>query len=145
MVAAVAWATPAAAVEAGGSICAPLTGSSLLGGSASVANGIAGRGGEVREPDLGQVHADLPASAKGRAKAGFRATVPVYFHVITAGSVGNLTDRQISAQMSVLSATFAGAEGGAKTGFSFKLAGVTRTDNAAWFFAGPGGTDEHST
>jgi hypothetical protein len=30
------------------------------------------------------------------------------------------------------------------TGFSFRLAGA-RTDNAQWFYAGPGGTDEHYT
>jgi pregnancy-associated plasma protein-A len=44
----------------------------------------------------------------------------------------------------VLNKTFAGGEGGANTGFSFRLAGVTHTDNADWFYAGPGGTDEHS-
>jgi hypothetical protein len=36
----------------------------------------------------------------------------------------------------VLNAAFAGFYGGAATGFQFKLAGVTRTDNAAWHFAG---------
>jgi hypothetical protein len=46
--------------------------------------------------------------------------------------------------MRVLDTTFAGGEGGAATGFSFQLAGVTRTDNAAWFHAGPGGKNEHS-
>ena len=46
--------------------------------------------------------------------------------------------------MRVLDTTFAGGEGGAATGFSFRLAGVTRTDNAAWFHAGPSGTNEHS-
>ena len=30
--------------------------------------------------------------------------------------------------------------GAARTGFSFRLAGVTRTDNAEWFYAGPVGT-----
>ena len=29
------------------------------------------------------------------------------------------------------------------TGFSFKLAGITRTDNALWFYGNPGGADEH--
>jgi len=105
--------------------------------------GIAARG-EVREPELNQVHADMPASAKGKAKANFKATVPVYFHVITAGTTGALTNAQIAAQIDVLNRTFAGAEGGARTGFTFKLAGVTRTDNAAWHFAGPGGNNEHS-
>jgi Pregnancy-associated plasma protein-A len=70
--------------------------------------------------------------------------VPVYFHVVTDGAIGSLTTRQINDQMRVLNQTFAGAEGGDQTGFSFQLAGVTRTDNAAWFYAGPGGIDEHS-
>jgi Pregnancy-associated plasma protein-A len=103
-----------------------------------------GRGGPVREPDLGQVHADLPTSAKGHAGPAFKASVPVYFHVITDGATGSLTDAQIAAQMDVLDVTYAGGEGGAKTGFSFRLAGVTRTDNADWFYTGPGGTNEHT-
>jgi hypothetical protein len=103
-----------------------------------------GRGSMRREPDLGQVATDLPASAKGKAGQNFSATVPVYFHVITDGSIGSLTSKQISGQITVLNNTFAGGEGGADTGFSFRLAGVTRTDNADWFYAGPGGTDEHS-
>ncbi|MEU4291219.1 zinc metalloprotease [Kribbella sp. NPDC026596] len=100
------------------------------------------RGG--REPDLGQVAQDLPAAAKGKAKPGFRATVPVYFHVVTDGSIGSLTTAQIRAQIGVLNNTYAGGEGGARTGFSFALAGVTRTDNATWFYAGAGGEPEHS-
>jgi len=101
------------------------------------------RGGP-REPALGQVAQDLPAAAKGKAKPGFRATVPVYFHVVTDGAIGALTAAQIQTQIDVLNNTYAGGEGGANTGFRFKLAGVTRTDNAAWFYANPGGTDEHS-
>ncbi|TDD30451.1 zinc metalloprotease [Kribbella turkmenica] len=102
------------------------------------------RGGPAREPHLGQEHKDLPVAAKGKAGRDFKATVPVYFHVVTDGSTGALTKAQISAQITVLNKTFAGAEGGDDTGFSFRLAGVTRTDNAAWFYAGPGGTNEHS-
>jgi len=100
-----------------------------------------GRGSLVREPDLNQVHADLPASAKGKAGARFKATVPLYFHVVSDGAIGNLTDAQIAAQVSVLNLTFAGGEGGPNTGFKFELAGVTRTDNAKWFYAGPGGAE----
>jgi hypothetical protein len=129
----------APAADASTSICDPLGGDALTGATA-----IAGRGGDVREPDLGDVHADLPAAAKGRAGKRFAATVPVYVHVITAGTVGNVTDAQIADQIAVLNTTFGGGEGGARTGFSFRLAGVTRTDNAAWFYAGPGGKDEHS-
>ncbi len=98
----------------------------------------AGRGGKLREPDLGQVRRDMPKSAKGKAPADFTATVDVYFHVITSGGEGNLTNRQISSQIAVLNKTFGGGEGGSDTGFSFDLAGVTRTDNAKWFAAKPG-------
>ncbi len=95
----------------------------------------AGRGGKFREPDLAQARRDMPASAKGRAPAGFSATVEVYFHVITKGSEGNLTSSQINSQVAVLNNTFGGGEGGDATGFSFVLAGVTRTDNAKWYGA----------
>ena len=118
------------AALAAGVICAPTA--------------FAGRGADAREPDSGHAAEDLPASAKGRAGPRFAATVPVWVHVVTAGTVGNLTDAQIADQVTVLDRTFAGAEGGARTGFSFRLAGVTRTDDAAWFFAKPGGTDERS-
>ena len=66
--------------------------------------------------------------------------MPVYFHVVTDGSTGSLTAKQIPNQIAVLNKNFSGSG----TGFGFTLAGVTRTDNAAWFYAGPGGTDEHS-
>jgi hypothetical protein len=71
-------------------------------------------------------------------------TVPVYFHVVTDGATGALTDEQIAAQMNVLNNTFAGGEGGATSGFSFQLAGVTYTDNVDWFNAKPAGTHEHA-
>jgi hypothetical protein len=64
--------------------------------------------------------------------------------VITDGAVGSLTNKQIADQMRVLNTSFAGGEGGVDTGFSFTLAGVTRTDNAAWFQAGPGGVDKNT-
>ena len=100
-----------------------------------------GRGGPVREPDLGDVHADQPAAAKGKAGRNFKATVPVYFHVVTDGSIGSLTPAQIADQITVLNVTFGGGEGGARTGFAFELAGVTRTDNAKWFYSGSGGAE----
>jgi len=110
----------------------------------SSAAAVAGRGGPLREPDLGEVHEDMPASAKGQAGPDFAAEIPVYVHVVTDGAVGNLTSKQINDQIRVLNVTFAGGEGGTDTGFSFRLAGVTRTDNAAWFNAKPGGVDENS-
>jgi hypothetical protein len=119
-------------LHASSALCDPLGTSASL-SAPEAAAGFAGRGGIVREPDLGQAHQDMPASAKGRARASFSATVPVYFHVITDGAVGNLTSRQINEQIAVLNKTFGGKEGGARTGFSFGLTGVTRTDNSAWF------------
>jgi hypothetical protein len=101
-----------------------------------------GRGSTLREPDLGQTADDLPASGKGQSEANFSATVPVYFHVVTDGSIGNVTRAQINAQVDVLNNTFAGGEGGSNTGFSFELKGVTRTDNAKWFYASIGGAEK---
>ena len=43
-----------------------------------------------------------------------------------------------------LNAAYGGFYGGAATGFSFKLVGVTRTDNAAWHFAGPTTSEERA-
>src|SRR5919107_143889 len=51
---------------------------------------------------------------------------------------------QVAAQIDVLNKTFAGREGGASTGFAFTLAGTDRTDDAGWFYAGIGGTNEHT-
>jgi hypothetical protein len=120
------------------------TASSVLCGTPSFARTTDGRTSQSREPDLGQVHEELPAAARGRAGRQFSATVPVYVHVVTDGSIGALTDEQIAAQIAVLDNTFAGGEGGAAAAFSFTLAGVTRTDNAAWFYGNPGGTNEHT-
>jgi Pregnancy-associated plasma protein-A len=133
-------------------LAAPIAGAGTLGAPLSAfsicdpvrTSAFVGRGGEVREPDLAQVHQDMPASAKGRAGKNFKATIPVYVHVVTDGAIGSLTDKQIADQIAVLNRTYAGGEGGAVTGFAFRLAGVTRTDSADWFYAGPGGTDEHS-
>ena len=118
-------AVPAPALAAALDGCAP--------GDHAARDTFVGRDGVTREKDTGQAHRDLPARAKGKAPADFSATVPVYFHVIADGSVGSLTDRQIRAQIAVLNDGFDGSEGGTNTGFTFTLAGTTRTDNAAWF------------
>ena len=107
----------------------------------SLAPSMQGRGGVTREPDLAQVHSDLPARAQGKAGDNFSATVPVWFHVVTNGSTGNLTRSEIAAQIRVLNVTFSAGEGGADAAFEFELAGVTRTNNAKWFRAGPGGIE----
>ncbi len=91
-------------------------------------------GGTInREPPYRYADADIPGGSEPKVPANFTATVPVYFHVITNGSEGNVTNAQITAQMNVLNLAFAGFYGGPNTGFSFTLAGVDRTNNAKWF------------
>ncbi len=60
-------------------------------------------------------------------------TVPVYWHVVTDGTAGAVTDTQIRTQISAINRGFSGGEGGAATGFTFSLSGVTRTNNAVWY------------
>jgi Pregnancy-associated plasma protein-A len=96
----------------------------------------------AKEPSLSATYEAMPASAKGKGGAKFRATVPVWFHVVTDGQIGNVTQRQIDEQMTVLNLAFAGFYGGARSGFHFELAGVTRTDNAQWFYGSIDGSSE---
>jgi hypothetical protein len=97
--------------------------------------------GRVREKDTGQVAKALPTSARGKAPASFSVTVPVYFHVITDGSLGNVSDADVRNQMRVLNTGFSGGAGGAATGFSFVLAGITRTDDPVWYRLQSGGAE----
>jgi hypothetical protein len=109
------------------------------------ASSVSARGEEPKEPVLNEPVTALPESAKGKGGPKFRASVPVYFHVVSPdGVVGNVTQAQIDQQIAVLNLSFGGFYGGANTRFSFRLAGVTRTVNAAWFNAGPGSPDERA-
>ncbi|KAI9346895.1 metalloprotease [Obelidium mucronatum] len=58
--------------------------------------------------------------------------VPTWFHVITSGTEGAVSDAVIQKQLSVLNADYAGK-------VQFTLAGTTRQNNAKWFVAGPSG------
>ena len=76
---------------------------------------------------------------KANAGRGHAVRIPVWVHVISQGpgiENGELPDTAIREQIRVLDQTFAGALGGTFTGFSFDLAGITRTRNAAWFNMG---------
>ena len=71
---------------------------------------------------------------RGRKAAG-SISIPTWVHVISKGTGlenGDVPEHVIRAQMSVLSDSFAGRTGGAATGFSFNLVGVTRTVNERW-------------
>ncbi len=91
----------------------------------------------VREPSSSEVAEEVPASQRGKGGPNFRATVDVWFHVVSDGAIGNVSDKAIQDQMQVLNLGYGGFEGGDNTGFRFRLVGVTRTSNAAWFNAGP--------
>ncbi|QWF82319.1 zinc metalloprotease [Amycolatopsis sp. CA-230715] len=74
------------------------------------------------------VERDMAAKLAGKAAARLAATnIPVYFHVITDGSKGNISDATIAKQISVLNAAYS------KSGFSFSLAKTDRTNKAAWY------------
>jgi len=96
----------------------------------------------VEKPQVDQLrawikkHPKLAAEAAANASSGSTVTVQTWVHVIrkdltVAG--GNVPDRWIRDQITVLNRSFGGSTGGANTGFSFALAGVTRTTNAKWF------------
>lgn len=109
----------------------PAAASKRLGSSAR------GEEGGAREPDHGLAE-EVPASGRGKGSKDFRATVPVYFHVVHDGPAGDVSQQAIDAQIRVMNSTFAGSEGGYNTGFKYKLAEVTRTENATWFHHGYG-------
>ena len=118
--------------------CAPAVFNSLNTlGSAGLSSA---RGGQLREPALDQT-VDSARSTR-MFSPQFRATVPVWVHVVTPdGVTGNVSTRLINDQIRVLNFTYAGGEGGFNTGFRFTLAGVDRTVNADWFYANPGGDE----
>jgi hypothetical protein len=80
------------------------------------------------------------------------ASIPVYVHVVSKDTTvngGNVPDSQITAQIAVLNKAYAGQDlgpnnsgGGSNTGYTFTLAGTTRTVNSTWFYAGQGSSAE---
>ncbi len=76
-----------------------------------------------------------PGGGGGTPPTVTGGVIDVYFHVINKGSGaanGDIPNSQITDQMNVLNAAFAG------TGWSFNLVSTDRTTNAAWYTAGPG-------
>ena len=87
------------------------------------------RGETAREPGINQT-VENPGAQQGRGRS-FSVSAPVYVHVVSPdGVIGNVSNRIIRDQISVLNATFGGLEGGYATGLDFTLAGITRTVNA---------------
>ena len=91
--------------------------------------------GKLNEDEAAIVEQEL--NQNGRRGGGI--VVPVWIHVISSGqgvANGEVPDKWIRDQITVLNESFAGERGGADTGFQFRLEGVTRTFNPDWFFMG---------
>ncbi|QYJ81762.1 zinc metalloprotease [Shewanella aegiceratis] len=72
--------------------------------------------------------------------------IPVYVHLILSSSGDGDVSGLVAEQMNVLNDAFAGAGGGSgfDTKFSFTLMGTTKTENDAWYTAGPGTSAERA-
>ena len=96
---------------------------------------------QVDSLEAAEVQRRLDRNA-GRGRAEH---IPVWVHVISAGpgfENGEVPDSMIRNQVKALDDTFSGKVGGVFTGFTFDLAGVTRTENAAWFYMTIGSREE---
>ncbi|MFD5145430.1 zinc metalloprotease [Streptomyces sp. NPDC058401] len=105
---------------------------------------------EVTDAQAKAMDADLKAKldqiskgARSLTAADAVITIPVYVHVITSGSAGNLTAAQVNSQISVLNAAYAGqGTGNVNSGFQFSLAGTDYTNNSTWYNVSDGTTAE---
>ncbi|MGB8338956.1 MAG: zinc metalloprotease [Burkholderiales bacterium] len=71
--------------------------------------------------------------------------IPVWVHVIRADTTvagGNIPDRMVRSQISILNAAYGGGTGGVGSPFTFQLAGITRTTNSTWYTMTPNSTAE---
>jgi hypothetical protein len=99
---------------------------------------------ELTRAQVAQIELNLDILLARKEVTSSRASfheIPVYVHVLHSAARGDLPDANINEQIAVLNATYGGRAGGADTGFSFSLKGVTRSDNASWY----GKPEEHET
>ncbi|MQS15806.1 zinc metalloprotease [Streptomyces kaniharaensis] len=93
-------------------------------------NAVSAARARAMDADLRARLAQLPV----HTHEGGTTTVPVYVHVIHAGSTGNLAASTVAAQIDHLNSTYGGrGQGNTPTGFQFALAGTDYTDNAGWY------------
>jgi hypothetical protein len=91
-----------------------------------------GHADSVSPAEAARMEADMQSKLAGKrtafsAQAAAAVSIPVYFHVITSGSTGNLPATTISKQISVLNSAYA------SSGFSFSLVSTDYTNNSTWY------------
>ncbi len=126
-----AWASKADFIERGRCLTRQLSPDEIDEVEDVVRKFIANRGGNPNNSGGG---ADVSAARTG-------GVINVYWHVINKGtgiSNGDIPNSQITDQMSVLNAAYAG------TGWQFTLVATDRTTNATWYTAGPGTAAERA-
>jgi hypothetical protein len=83
--------------------------------------------------ELNLIEAQLDTFSSNPART---YSIPVAVHVISNGDEGNVSDADINQQIQVLNQDYT------NSGFSFSLASISRTSNAAWFNMVPGSAEE---
>ncbi|WP_410645613.1 zinc metalloprotease [Amycolatopsis sp. lyj-346] len=123
----VALVVPAAG--AGGAVAAP--GSDCFTPTHAADRSRDGHAGTVSPAEAARIEADMQSKLAGKRTAfsaqAAAVSIPVYFHVITSGSTGNLPSSTISKQISVLNSAYA------SSGFSFSLVSTDYTNNSTWY------------
>lgn len=88
-----------------------------------------GHADSLSPAEAARVEADMQGKLAGKrtAFAAAAVSIPVYFHVITSGSTGNLPAATITKQISVLNSAYA------SSGYSFSLVSTDYTNNSTWY------------
>lgn len=144
--------TTLAAAKTGAEVCAEEAAGTANARVARPKDQHAAEPNEVTEAQTKAMDADLKAKLEKASKqqrsltaADAVTSIPVYFHVIHSGTTGKLTSTDISKQLAVLNAAYAGqGTGNVDTTYQFTLAATDYTDNASWYNLASGSTAEKS-